>query len=393
MKAKILFLVHLAPPVHGAAALGGYVKDSALINSTFNSKYINLATAASLADIGEFGLKKVWVILKLWYKVLLSLTKAKYDLCYMTINSKGVPWYKEMVIVAMLKMFRVPIVYHYHNKGVAENLNSRLNIFLYNFQFKNTKTIVGSRLLYADVKKFVPQADVYYCANGIPPLLLQKLESPTTQPKNNSVNILFLSNLIQSKGVFILLDACALLKAKQVPFNCFFVGGESDITATIFNEQVLKLNLQSNVKYLGKKYGIDKQKAFSEADIFVLPTYYHNECFPLVILEAMQQALPVISTFEGGVPDFVEDKVSGFLVPQKNVEALADKLEMLILNPQLRKVMGLAGEKLYNQKYTVEIYQNSINNILIDTLSKLKNSKFINTCFFPITLIFYYGFR
>lgn len=378
MKTKILFLVHLAPPVHGAAALGGYVKDSTLINSTFDSKYINLATANSLDNIGKWSFKKVLIILKLWLKVLNTLISAKYQLCYMTINSKGVPWYKEMVIVCLLKLFRVPIVYHYHNKGVAENLNSRFKIFLYRFQFKNSKTIVGSSLLYTDVKKFVPKSDLYYCANGIPPLSLQAKQSQTIHPKNESVNILFLSNLIQTKGVFVLLEACAILQKKLIPFKCLFIGGESDITAKTFNEQVQKLNLQSKVYYLGKKYGIDKQIAFSEADIFALPTYYHNECFPLVILEAMQQALPVISTFEGGVPDFVEDNVSGFLVPQQNVEALADKLEILILDPKLRRDMGQAGEKLYNDKYTVEIFQNTVYNILMDAFSKVKNSKFIN---------------
>lgn len=378
MKAKILFLVHLAPPVHGAAALGGYVKDSSLINSTFNSKYINLATAGTLDNIGKWGFKKVLIILKLWFKVLVTLINAKFQLCYMTINSKGVPWYKEMVIVCMLKLFRVPIVYHYHNKGVAENLNSSLKIFLYRFQFNNSKTIVGSSLLYADVKKFVPQSDLYYCANGIPPLSLPAIQNPKIQSKNDTVNILFLSNLIQTKGVFVLLEVCAILQKRLILYKCVFIGGESDITEKTFNEYVIKLNLQSSVHYLGKKYGIDKQNAFSGADIFVLPTYYHNECFPLVILEAMQQALPIVSTFEGGVPDFVEDKVSGFLVPQQNIEALADKLEILILDPELRSVMGQAGKKLFNEKYTVEIYQNTINNILIDALSKLQNHNFIN---------------
>jgi glycosyltransferase involved in cell wall biosynthesis len=378
MKAKILFLVHLAPPVHGAAALGGYVKDSVLINNTFDSKYINLATAGSLLDIGKWNLKKGLVILQLWYKVLKTLVAGKYQLCYMTINSSGVPWYKELVIVVLVKLFGVPIVYHYHNKGVAENATTGLKNFLYRFQFNNAKTIVGSPLLYADVVKFVPPSNVYYCPNGIPAISLPAKHTKIAQPQSNTVHILFLSNLIQSKGVYVLLEACALLQKKSIPFNCIFIGGESDITSVKFNDKVQELNLQQNVSYQGKKYGTDKQLAFSEADIFAFPTYYHNECFPLVILEAMQQALPVVSTFEGGVPDFVADTVSGFLVPQQNAQALADKLETLILNPNLRTTMGLAGKKLYQQKYTVEIYENTIKEILADALIKLKNSNSFN---------------
>jgi len=375
MKSKILFLVHLAPPVHGAATICGYVKDSVLINSSFDCKFINLASAGSLSDIGKWNFKKVLVILQLWFTVLKTTVTGKYQLCYMTINAKGGAWYKELVTVAILKLFSVPIVYHFHNKGVEENSNTRFKKLLYLFQFNKTKSIVISPLLYPDIKKLVPPADVYYCPNGITALALNKKDTiltPKTTLKNEPVKILFLSNLIESKGVYVLLEACSLLQKKSIPFNCIFIGGESDITAADFNSKVKYLNLQTNVSYQGKKYGLEKQIAFSEADIFAFPTYYHNETFGLVIVEAMQQALPVVSTFEGGVPDVVADNISGFLVPQQNAKALAEKLELLIQNPNLRSEMGNAGKKLYQEKFTIEIFEKKILEILSDALLKFK---------------------
>jgi glycosyltransferase involved in cell wall biosynthesis len=370
VKPRVLFILHLAPPVHGAAVTGGYIKDSALINLSFNCTYINLATASSLEDIDKTGFKKILVILKLWRTIFLTLKREKFQLCYLTINAKGPAWFKELGIVVLVKWFQVPILYHYHNKGVAENATTFLKKKLYRFQFRRAKTILLSPLLYPDIAPFVKESEVYYCPNGIPKAsLIQKELTDENAPKITT--ILFLSNLIESKGVFVLLEACVLLKKKQIPFRCVFIGGEGGITANQFEAKVQQLQLQKEVEYQGKKYGLEKEVAFDHADIFAFPTYYHNECFPLVALEAMQYELPVISTFEGAIPEVIIDRINGFLVPQKNIEDLADKLEILIMNPELRNEMGLAGKKRYEEKYTLAIFENRMQEILENSIPKL----------------------
>jgi len=361
--------LHLAPPVHGAAVAGGFIKESTPINEVFDCTYINLATASSLADIGKSGFKKFFVIVRLWYKVVLALKSQNFKLCYLTINAKGPAWFKELGIVALVKLFQVPIIYHYHNKGVAENADSSFKKIMYRFQFKNAKTILLSPLLYQDIADFANELDVYYCPNGIPNATLISLEA-TANKELNPTMILFLSNLIESKGVFVLLEACVLLKKKQIPFRCVFIGGEGDITASQFREKVSQLNLKAEVEYQGKKYGLEKEAAFTEAEIFAFPTYYHNETFGLVNLEAMQYALPVISTFEGAIPAVIIDGINGFLVPQQNVEALADKLEILLGDSQLRNEMGLAGKKMYEEKFTLEIFEKRMVTILQDALNQ-----------------------
>ena len=76
------------------------------------------------------------------------------------------------------------------------------------------------------------------------------------------------------------------------------------------------------VLYLGKKYGEEKNEEYDNADVFVFPTYYYNECFPLVLLEAMEHAVPCISTREGGVSAIIDDGVNGFICKQKDSEDL-----------------------------------------------------------------------
>ena len=78
----------------------------------------------------------------------------------------------------------------------------------------------------------------------------------------------------------------------------------------------------------------------------------------------MQFGLPVISTYEGAIPEIVENNKTGFLVEKKNPEELANKIEFLINNQDLRIKMGVAGkEKFYNQ-YTLEIFENNLTTIL-----------------------------
>lgn len=356
MKPKLLFILHLAPPVHGAAVAGSYIKESKLINGTFDITYVNLATASSLADIGKSSFKKAFTILNLWYKVFRELSSQKYQLCYLTINAKGPAWFKEMGIVALVKLFQVPIIYHYHNKGVSENATTVIKKKLYQFQFRNATSILLSPLLYQDITGFVKESDVYYCPNGIPPTELNNKEVLVNK-ESRDCTILFLSNLIESKGIYVLLEACLLLKKKKVPFHCVFIGGEGEVSGDQFNQKIGQLGLQKEVEYQGRKYGLEKEAAFAKADIFAFPTYYHNETFGLVNLEAMQYALPVISTFEGAIPEVIVDGVNGFLVPQQNTEALADKLEILIGNPKLRNEMGLAGKKFYEEKFTLDIFE------------------------------------
>ncbi len=87
-------------------------------------------------------------------------------------------------------------------------------------------------------------------------------------------------------------------------------------------------------------------------DGFVLSSRW--EGLPYTIIEAMMAGLPVVATKVGGVPELVEDGVTGFLVPPKDPEALAQALQKLIDGPELRKKMGRAGREkaLKNSPWT-----------------------------------------
>jgi glycosyltransferase involved in cell wall biosynthesis len=178
------------------------------------------------------------------------------------------------------------------------------------------------------------------------------------------ISLLFLSNMMKTKGVFDLLEACDILYKKGLKFKCHFIGKWADISEIDFKKDVERKNLTGKVLAHGAKYGKEKDVFFSEADIFVFPTFYHNECFPLVILEAMQYGLPVVSTNEGGIPDIVEDGITGYIVEKQNPVELAKRMEELILNPELRETMGKAGQQKFREHYTLEHFEKRMCEIL-----------------------------
>lgn len=340
--------------------VGKYIKHSQLINKQFNCHYINLAIASSLEDIGKLGLKKIWRFVQLLFRILQEVKTLKPSLVYITPNAKGGAFYKEWVIVILLKSMGCQVVAHYHNKGVSTMQNKWHYNLMYRLFFKNIKVILLSELLYADIQKYIQRKDVYICPNGIPAADFEYIE------RNNSVlHLLFLSNLIESKGVLILLDALKILSDKGCSFICEFVGSEtSDINRKRFENEVKKKNLNKLAVYHGKKYGAEKESIFEKADMFVFPSFYPNECFPLVLLEAMQYALPCISTNEGAIPDIIDDGKTGYIVNKKDADLLAAKIEELAVNKEKRITMGLNGYRKFKEQYTLQVFEKRLCDVL-----------------------------
>lgn len=366
-KSRILFILHLPPPVHGASLIGAFIKDSDVINKEFETDYLNLTTAASLNDIGKSNFRKLATSLKLYVEVFKKLISNRQDLVLLTITSHGSGFYKDFIVVLILKIFNRKIIYLFNNKGVAKSSSNKIHRFLYSIVFKNTNSIVNSLYLKNDISMYVPNSDIHVCGNGIPDIAT--LPGQLILNQDQIPKLLFLSNMLVEKGVFVLLSACKMLMDKGHVFKCDYVGNWADVNEDSFNDEVYNLGLTHHVVAHGKKYGDEKLPYFDSSDIFIFPTYYHNECFPLVLLEAMQFGLPIISTPEGGIRDIVAEGETGFLVEQRNVDALADKIEKLIINPQLRKQMGAAARRRYEQFFTLQKFENNLSGILKEALS------------------------
>ena len=227
---------------------------------------------------------------------------------------------------------------------------------------KQTKVILLSQRLYYDISKYVDTKDVYVCANGIPDENTEISTLNYITQNYESIKILFLSNISRSKGVDVLLDALCLLKTRGVSFECDIVGSEGDMSLVELVKKVKENNLVNVVNILGAKYGSEKFEVLAKADLLVHPTL--DDCFPLVILEALMFGLPVISSREGAIEDIIFDSYNGFLVDKNKPAAIADALENLAANKKLIKEMSVNARTSYVQHFTVERFESSLEKIL-----------------------------
>lgn len=249
---------------------------------------------------------------------------------------------------------------------MAINQNRFIDNLLYKLFFKNLKVILLAEQLYSDIKKYVSKKDIYICPNGIP-----QQTNMLRNEKHDGFNILFLSNMMKEKGVLDLLDACKILKEKGKTFHCKFIGKWSDISEEFFYGYINKLQIQDVVKAYGAKYGDDKKPFLETSDCFILPT--HNECFPLVLLEAMEYGIACIAPDEGGIKSIIDEDKNGLIFVKKDPKSLAQKIEYLIDNPSICKKMGEAGRSKFLNNYTIDKFENNMRDILIKIINDDKH--------------------
>lgn len=361
-KFKILMIFQLPPPIHGASMMNKYIKESKKINEAFSISILPLQFVDKVDDIGKLSIKKVFKMIGFVFILIKTLFKIKPELVYFTLAPYGGAFYRDALFVFIIKLFGIRIIFHLHGKGINEESKSSLKRKLYQVTFKNTNVITLSKLLDYDIQK-VHTGKIFHLPNGIE---VKELDKKSV--REEKLRILYLSNLVITKGVVDLIRAVALIPELKEDFQIDIVGNSADISIEELKTLVEQSGISTKVKVLGPKYGDQKWEILQNSDIFVLPTYFKNECFPLVLLEAMQSNNAIISTNNGAIEEIIEN--CGVLVPQNSPADLAIALEELILNKPKVEELKERSRKLFYEKYTLEIFEKNFVHILNATLNE-----------------------
>jgi D-inositol-3-phosphate glycosyltransferase len=157
--------------------------------------------------------------------------------------------------------------------------------------------------------------------------------------------LLWVGRIAPIKGLDTLLDAVARLAEGGQDMRLLVVGGDADEPTsgheTSLRQRIPRLGLEQSVRFVGPQPQSVLPLYYAASDVTVLPSYY--ESFGMVALEAMACGSPVIASRVGGLVTTVRDGVTGFLVPDGDVGALAERIETLVADPELRWRLGREG--------------------------------------------------
>ena len=186
---------------------------------------------------------------------------------------------------------------------------------------------------------------------------------------NSPVRIVTIARLVEKKGVEYGIRAVAKLVRAKLSIE-YHVIGDGPLREDL-RQLIQELDANDTVKLLGWKQQQEVVEILNNAHIMLAPSVTSQdgdqEGIPVSLMEAMARGLPIVSTQHSGIPELIENGVSGFLVPEQDVDALAEKLGYLIEHPEVWPEMGRAGRVYVEKHYDI----NKLNNQLVEIYQKL----------------------
>lgn len=170
----------------------------------------------------------------------------------------------------------------------------------------------------------------------------------TPEPKEGKIKVIITARMIVEKGIFLLTEAAERLRSKyEEKAEFWLAGGLDDHPGAITEQQLNDVCDGKYIQWLG--YRTDVCDLLKQSHIVAFPSYY-MEGLPKSLIEADAIGRPIITSNSVGCKETVVDGVNGFLIKPKDVDALTEKLDLLISNTELRQNMGRES-RMYAEKY------------------------------------------
>ena len=366
-KKKILFLSPLPPPYYGSALSSKMCYDILKDSKKFEVKSIKLNYSETIGDIGKVNLKKIKGIFIVKEEIKKFLKEFKPDIVYFMPATYSFGLLRAWIFVREIKKYyKKPILFHIRARILEKTWKNPIEKkFLHDIYHGNKAIVLGKNLV-SDLKEIISKEKIFILPNAIKNEVSNNelKDIIKERKKNKQFNILFLSNMVESKGWKKVLSACLILKNKGFNFKCDFVGewlNKKD--EKYFYDFVNKNELNERVFSHGKKLDNEKKEFLEKADILIFPTEYPLETFGRVIIEAMMYGIPVIASNRAAIPEIIEHKKTGFVLKQNSPEEIVKYISEL-QDKKLRERMGKEGRRRFLEKYELKNYKKKFIEIL-----------------------------
>lgn len=335
-KKKICFIAQFPPPIHGLSKAVETLYRSELKND-FEFESVDITNNKSFVSN------------------ILKIYKSKADLFYFTISQTKGGNLRDLIIMKLLSLQNKKCLIHLHGGYYRTLVDCDLNEWQKKANYKAIKKLAGVIVLGNSLKAIfqgmISDEKIYTVPNCVDDEFVMSdncfKEKQAQISDRKEKHILFLSNLIRTKGYPIVLEL-ALAEKKRCDagadkrYHFDFCGKFFTEEEKLYFKSYVKENeLEKYVSYHGVVMGDEKRKFLAMADFFALPTRYPNEGQPISIIEAMANGLVVITTDHAGIPDLVKNIENG-IVQKEGEELSIELLDIIDVNSVASKNRSIA---------------------------------------------------
>ena len=248
------------------------------------------------------------------------------------------------VTMFVSELTNIPFSFTAHAKDLYERRLNPGDLLEHKFaQARFVATCTEANLDY--IRRRVPDADnVYTIYHGLDVQAFRPVVRHGDAA--GSPLIIAVGRFVEKKGFRYLIDACALLKRRNIDFQCLIVGERGDQYEPIVR-QISEFEVGSMVTLQEPVSQEELRNLYARATVFALPCLVTDsgdrDGIPNVVAESMAMGLPVICSRVSGIPEIVSHRENGWLVEEKDAEQLADGLAALLLDAALRERLGRAA--------------------------------------------------
>lgn len=208
---------------------------------------------------------------------------------------------------------------------------------------------------------------------------VNKFKPTACKVNNGKLRILCVSTFEERKGLPYLIKAFKKVKNKFPSSELCHIGKPREDDGPMkqqLEKLIAELGLMKSVNIMGYVPNSRLSLEYQASDLFVLPsitgTDGDKEGIPTVLIEAQASGLPVVSTYHAGIPELVLDGITGYLVPERNVDALADSICTLLANIEGRKRMGMAGREHVEKEFNIAVQTKKVEQTYDELITKNK---------------------
>lgn len=361
----------LPPPTIGQSISFEMLRDEFIARS-LPHWLLDISGGATSRRDGSFSLGRVIALMASLCRVTI-LPFLQHRNFYLTIAQSWNGFLRDLWFIALAKLGGHRIVLHLKG-GSYDNFYDSLGNFR---QWIVRKTLSGADCIIVLGDRLTPMFDfvpnsadkVIVVSNGCPLPKETLTSAAKSLPKTDSeepINVLYLSNLIDSKGYRDVLQAVAILKhVKKLKILCRFCGQfliasdtrlfyNSDEAEVDFKAQLRALDIEDIVTWNGVVVGDEKIKVLNEAHFMILPTKYNNEGQPVAIIEAMAMGAVVVGSRWRTIPDMLDDGQAGILIDSGSPLQIVDAIANAANDPETYNRISNAAIKHCHNRYSRE---------------------------------------